>query len=104
MPLRVRVCAAGEVPPGATRGFAVAGVTWPILVANIDGRLYAATSQCPHEEVSLLGGRRDGTRLTCPGHGYQFDLVTGRCAHDPQLALRCYPVTILDGEVFVDLI
>jgi nitrite reductase/ring-hydroxylating ferredoxin subunit len=54
MALRVRVCRADEVPPGSAHGFAVTGVAWPIMVANVGGVLYAATSRCPHEDVSLL--------------------------------------------------
>ena len=104
MPLRVRVCSAGDVAPGETRGFEVPGVSVPILIANIDGRILAASSMCPHEDVSLLGGKRKHTRVICPGHGYQFDLETGACSHDPTLRLPCYRVTLTNGDVFVDLL
>jgi 3-phenylpropionate/trans-cinnamate dioxygenase ferredoxin subunit len=59
---------------------------------------------CPHEDVDLTGGDLDGCILTCPGHGYRFDLPSGRCLHDPELQLRRFPVTILDGEVWADLV
>ncbi len=104
MPLRVRVCAADEVAPGETRGFAVEGVAIPVLIANVEGTLLAASSMCPHEDVSLLGGKRVGMRVICPGHGYQFDLRTGRCSHDARLLLRRYPVHLVDGDVYVELI
>ena len=104
MGLRVRVCRLDEVPPGTTRGFEVAGVAIPVMIANDDGTLYAASSMCPHEDVSLLGGKRKGTRVICPGHGYQFDLETGRCSHDRKLELRRYRVIIIDDDVYVDLL
>lgn len=104
MALRVRVCRADEVQPGETRGFAVPGVAVPILIANIEGTHVAATSMCPHEDVSLLGGKRKGTRIICPGHGYQFDLLTGTCSHDSRLALTRYKVAIVNGELYVDLL
>ena len=104
MGLRKKVCRADEVAPGETKGFSVTGVDVPILVANIDGTLVATSSVCPHEDVSLLGGRRDGAVITCPGHGYEIDLITGACAHDPDLVLCRYQVSIIAGEVFVDLI
>ena len=104
MALRVRVCGIGEVAPGETKGFEVPGVTIPVLVANIDGTFYAATSMCPHEDVSLLGGKRKDFRLICPGHGYRFDLRTGQCSHDPELTLCRYRVTIEGDALYVDLI
>ena len=86
------------------RGFAVEGVDVPVLVANLDGVLVATTSMCPHEDVSLLDGDLCGTRITCPGHAYEFDVVTGACSHDPELWLNRYHITIVGDEVFVDLV
>lgn len=104
MALRVRVCRRQDVPPGACRSFEVPGVDWPILVAHVEGRYLATTSQCPHEAVSLAGGRRDGTRIECPGHRYLFDLATGACAHDPNLHLPRYRVSFEGDDLYVDLI
>lgn len=86
------------------RGFAVEGVDVPILVANLGGRFRATTSMCPHEDVSLLDGNLDDTTITCPGHAYEFDLVTGECSHDSELCLVRYQVTIEAGALYVDLV
>jgi nitrite reductase/ring-hydroxylating ferredoxin subunit len=102
--IRVRVCRVEDVPPGHSRGFAVPGLTVPVMITNVDGTLYASSSECPHEVVSLLGGSLAGRILTCPGHGYQFDLATGRCAHDPDLHLPCYRVAVTGGEVWVEIL
>jgi nitrite reductase/ring-hydroxylating ferredoxin subunit len=54
----------------------------------VDGRPLQHATVCPH-----LGGRRiikpnsDGC-ITCPWHGYRFDLRTGRCADVPGLHLE----------------
>jgi nitrite reductase/ring-hydroxylating ferredoxin subunit len=104
MALRVRVCRVDDVPHGEHRGFPVPGVTWPILVVNMGGALVATAGVCPHEDVSLIDGDFDGRRIICPGHGYRFDLLSGRCVHDPTLVLRRYTVTIIDGDVWVDLL
>lgn len=102
--LRVRVCAADAVGPGESRAFAVPGVDVPILVTNVDGVHYATSSMCPHEDVSLEDGERCGLWLVCSGHGYEFNLATGRCAHDDSLRLPRYSVSIKDGHLYVDLI
>jgi nitrite reductase/ring-hydroxylating ferredoxin subunit len=104
MALRVWVCRLADVAAGEARPFAVAGVTWPVIVTIVDGELLAVPGVCPHEDVALGDAELVGATLTCPGHGYHFDLRTGRCGHDPDLELRRYRVTVLGGEVWVDLL
>jgi nitrite reductase/ring-hydroxylating ferredoxin subunit len=102
--LRVKVCRLGELAEGELRAFAVTGVTWPVIVTIVDGELHACPGVCPHEDVGLADGELTGATITCPGHGYAFDLRTGRCRHDPGLELRRYPVTLVGDEVWVDLL
>jgi nitrite reductase/ring-hydroxylating ferredoxin subunit len=103
MRMRFLVCRVGDVAPGEMRGFAVPGLDAPVLIANLDGELRAAASTCPHEVVSLLGGDLDGDRVVCPGHGYAFDLRSGRCTHDSRLRLPLHRVEIVGDEVFVEI-
>ncbi|MGE0869920.1 MAG: Rieske (2Fe-2S) protein [Kofleriaceae bacterium] len=104
MALRVYVCRVADVVPGELRAFAVRGVTWPVIVTAVDGELIAVPGVCPHEDVALADGYIDGTAVVCPGHGYGFDLRSGRCKHDPSLELRRYPVTLVGDDVWVDLL
>ena len=104
MALRVRVCRADDVVEGELRGFAVEGVTWPVMVTRLDGEIVATTSVCPHEDVSLLDGHLDRGVVTCPGHAYELDLRTGHCLHDSRLALRRYRVTLVGPDVWIDLV
>lgn len=102
--LRARLGRLDALADGELRVFAVAGVTWPVLAGIFDGEVIATAGVCPHEDVGLANGELDGTRLTCPGHGYQFDVRTGRCQHDASLRLARYPATVVDGEVWLDLV
>ncbi|MDQ3363851.1 MAG: Rieske (2Fe-2S) protein [Myxococcota bacterium] len=104
MALRVRVCRIAEVSVGELRAFAVPGVTWPVIVTYVDGALVAVAGVCPHEDVALADGDLDGAAIVCPGHGYRFDLTTGRCQHDAGLELRRYPITLVGDELWVDLL
>lgn len=104
MALRVRVCRLSDVADGELRAFPVSGVTWPVIVTRVGGELFACPGVCPHEDVALSDGDLAGTVITCPGHGYAFDLQTGRCKHDATLHLRRYPITIVDDEIWVDLL
>lgn len=104
MALRVFVCRTADVVPGELRAFPVRGVTWPVIVTTVDGEIVAVPGVCPHEDVGLADGDLDGGVLVCPGHGYGFDLRTGKCRHDPMLSLRRYKVTRTGDEVWVDLL
>jgi nitrite reductase/ring-hydroxylating ferredoxin subunit len=99
----VRVCRVGDVGPGTTAGFPVAGLVFPVMIANVAGRLLAASSICPHEDVSLLDGDLDGAIVTCPGHGYEFDMETGRCAHDRSLQLGRFEVRVVGDDVYIEV-
>jgi nitrite reductase/ring-hydroxylating ferredoxin subunit len=101
--MRKLVCRVSAVAPGENKGFLVPGIDVPVMVTNIGGTLYATTSMCPHEEVSLLGGRVDGARVVCPGHAYEFDVTTGRCPFDPELELFQYKTTIVDDLLYIEL-
>jgi 3-phenylpropionate/trans-cinnamate dioxygenase ferredoxin component len=75
-----------------------------ILVANVDGIFYATDDSCTHEEASLSHGSLKGDLVKCPLHGSRFSLRTGEPLEDPAEAwLRCYPVSVENGAVLVDL-
>ena len=100
----VRVCGVDEIPPLSMRAFPVEGLTIPVLIADLGGGRYACSPAiCPHEDVMLDDGELRGARVTCPGHGYVFDMETGRCAHDRTLRLRRFPVAVIGQEIHIDI-
>jgi len=69
-----------------------------ILLANVEGRLYAADDTCTHEEASLSTGFLKGELVKCPLHGSRFNVRTGEALEEPaEENLRTYPVR-LEGE------
>jgi nitrite reductase/ring-hydroxylating ferredoxin subunit len=105
VPLRVRVCNRDEVVADELRGFAVRGVTWPVMVTMLGGEMIAFPGVCPHDDVSLVDyGKLDDGALVCRVHGYRFDIDTGRCEHAPGLHLRRYRITRVGDEIWVDLL
>jgi nitrite reductase/ring-hydroxylating ferredoxin subunit len=105
MALRVRVCRLDQVADGKMHGFEVAGVTWPVMVATVEGALVSFPGVCPHDDVSLTDyGVIEGHHLRCRVHGYRFDTRDGECEHAPYLHLRRYKITIFGDELWVDLL
>ena len=49
-----------------------------ILLARVTDKYYAINSRCPHLGGNLSRGRLEGTVVTCPVHGSQFDVTDGR--------------------------
>jgi 3-phenylpropionate/trans-cinnamate dioxygenase ferredoxin subunit len=49
-----------------------------LLLAHVVGRYYATDGRCPHMGGELSHGKLEGTIVTCPRHGSQFDLATGK--------------------------
>lgn len=80
--------------------------TQPLMVFNIDGKLIAAANTCPHAGLPVGEGELVGVVLTCPFHGYAFNLETGANvdAPDTETPLTMFPIRqTADGRVTVDL-
>jgi nitrite reductase/ring-hydroxylating ferredoxin subunit len=58
---------------------------------------------CPHEDGPLADGWLEGDAAICPWHGFDYELATGRCRTDPELAIPVYPVRIVGDSVEVDV-
>lgn len=94
----ITVARLDEIRPGKSKRVIVEG--HPILLANVDGELFALDDTCTHEDSSLsLGCLRDG-RVKCTLHGSWFDLRSGEPSEPPATQpLRTYPVECVDDEV-----
>ena len=69
----------------------------PVAVFALGDDVVATNGKCPHAGGPLHQGEIEGTILTCPWHGWTYDLRTGACDEDPSLNLARYPVC-LDGD------
>ena len=107
------VCRTGELPPGERKIVTANGRS--IGVFNVHGTYYALRNLCPHRAAPLCLGRvrglvvsdgpysvrmeRDGEILTCPWHGWEFDITTGRSHFNPhRLRVKTYDVTVAPAE------
>lgn len=85
--------------PGLITEIIIAGKA--IAVANVDGTFYAISNSCPHAEGPLGDGSLDGCVVTCPYHGWRFDLSDGACKTNPGVSVQTYPVQIEKEAVCV---
>ncbi len=91
-----------QVPDNTFRVIALGEIN--LLLCNVAGTIYAFQNACPTEGLSLeYGSFKDGV-LTCPCHGYQYDIrKNGRSAADPELRLVSLPMRIQNEIVKVAL-
>lgn len=72
-----------------------------IAVTNVEGTFYACSNTCPHAEGPLGEGSLEGHVLTCPYHGWQFDVRDGSCLTMDDTGVETYEVRIVDDAVCV---
>jgi nitrite reductase (NADH) small subunit len=90
----VRVAGTKEVQPG--HGI-VAEVNEKMLaVFNVDGTFHVIDNTCIHRGGPLGEGEAEGTIVTCPWHGWQYDMTTGVCLKNPSAKVTVYEVKV-DG-------
>jgi len=97
----VRVAAVADVPAGTGKCVAVNGRE--IALFNVDGTYHAIDNTCLHRGGPLGEGELDGTVVTCPWHGWQYDVRTGRNIMDESEGVDRYEVKVEGGDVLVGL-
>jgi 3-phenylpropionate/trans-cinnamate dioxygenase ferredoxin component len=91
-----------DVAEGEMTAFEVGGER--IAVANVGGALYAFGDTCTHLQCSLASGELEGTTVTCPCHGSQFDVATGALRRGPaQEPVRSYSARVENEALQVEL-
>ncbi|MGI9149396.1 MAG: Rieske (2Fe-2S) protein [Chloroflexota bacterium] len=119
------VASADEIPPGNRKIVTIAGRS--IGIFNVGGEYFALRNRCPHQGGALCEGtlwgalkadvpgvfEYDSSReiLTCPWHGWEFHVRTGRSWCDPRrlrvrrfdVTVETYPVSTEGAHLLVDL-
>jgi nitrite reductase/ring-hydroxylating ferredoxin subunit len=97
----LRAAKKDEIPPGTIREFQLNGTT--VAIANVDGKLYAINNVCLHRGGPLGEGELAGKIVTCPWHGWTYDVTTGKSTMNPAVGVNCYPIEIKGDDVFVEV-
>ena len=97
----VRVGNTKDVVKNEMRVFDVAGTK--VNIASAAGQLYAFDDTCTHKGCSLAKGELDGTTVTCPCHGSQFDVTSGAVLRGPaQLPVRSRVIQVEGQDLLVE--
>ena len=93
-------------------------------IFKVDGEYLAYTSWCAHQSGPICEGKLTGTTaasfdrdtletettwikegkvLTCPWHGWEYDITSGDCLSKEGIRLPSHEVRVEDGEIVVTL-
>jgi nitrite reductase/ring-hydroxylating ferredoxin subunit len=88
-----------ELPPGTGTCVTVAGKD--IALFNVEGTIYAMEDSCLHQGLSLGTSKLEGNVVTCRGHGWRYNVTTGKTLHVLDYGVATYPVKVVDGKIIV---
>jgi nitrite reductase (NADH) small subunit len=101
MPNWIRIAAVADCPPGSA--FEAVADDRIVALFNVEGQFYALDGICPHQGGPLGQGRLSGCVVTCPWHGWQFDVKTGQHQINKSIVHPRLEVKVSGEEVFVDV-
>lgn len=76
-----------------------------IAVFKIAGKFFAIKNICPHKGWKLHEGLVDPNTLCvrCPGHSWEFNIVTGEYTANPNIKVRVFPVIEEEGTLYIEI-
>jgi len=89
-----------EIPAGTIKEVQVAGQA--IAVANVGGSFYAINNTCLHRGGPLGQGQLNAKVVTCPWHGWEYDVTTGKTVQNANAGVGCFAVEIRGEEIYID--
>ncbi len=97
----VTVARVDDVAPGQSRLVTVNGRM--VGLFNVGGTFHAIDNVCLHRGGPLHEGGLGGRIVTCPWHGWQYDVTTGTLVQDPAVGVTKHATRIVGSDVQIRL-
>ena len=101
MPNFVKVANTSDLKPGESKVVEVDGEQ--VALFNVDGEFFAISNTCLHRGGPLGEGFVEGDVVTCPWHGWRYNVKTGANLMIPNQKVPAYQIKIEGNDVFVSL-
>ena len=101
MPQWIDIADVADCPPGSSREL-VAGERI-VALFNVEGQFFALDGVCPHQGGPLGTGALTGCIVTCPWHGWQFDVRTGQSRLNARLVQPAFAVRVEGTRILIDV-
>lgn len=96
-----KVAQTSEITAGTGKALEAGGKT--IAVFNCDGTFYAIDNTCKHRGGPLAEGVVSGTSVSCPWHGWEYDIKTGQCTMDASITVQTFDVKVAGDDILVGI-
>ena len=100
-PQEFKVAEAGEIADGGTKIINMVG--WTIALFRIKNEYFAIANACLHRGGPLGEGEVRDYEVTCPWHGWKYNLLDGSFSMIPTLKVKTFKVKATIEGVFVEL-
>ena len=97
----VRVAKRSEIPQDTGKCVEAGGRE--IALFCVGGQVSAMNHVCPHQGGPLAEGGLEGKVVTCPWHGWQFDVTTGVCTFNDSIKQEIFKVKEEGEDIFVEV-
>ena len=97
----VKVAQTSDIPAGQAKCVEVGDKR--IAIFNLDGTFHAMDEVCSHQAGPLSEGEIEGTVVTCPWLGWEFDITTGVNRDDPDTAQEKFAVKVEGNDILVEV-
>ena len=102
MPEFITIAEVNQVP--TDRGLSVHMGGREFALFKLDGQCYALDGRCPHRGGPLGEGLVENGRVSCPLHGWEFDVKTGApVGGNCEKTVVCFPISVVDGKIQVQI-
>lgn len=89
----------GDVPPGGSLSVRIGERR--VAIFDDAGELHALEDECLHQSAPIAGGEIEAGVVSCPWHGWQFELRSGRCVLGPPGCIARFAVKVEGDEILV---
>ncbi len=72
-----------------------------VALFNVGGTIYAIDNTCRHKGGPLGEGSLETNVVTCPWHGWQYEVPTGECIANRSVKVATYAVQVEGDEIKV---
>ena len=97
----IKVAKKGELEKG--RGTIVEVQGTSLALFDIQGKICVIKNSCPHAEGPVGEGDLEEKVVTCPWHGWQFDVTTGESPASSDMKVETYPVKIEGEDILIQI-
>lgn len=98
---KVKVANTKEIQEGRSKLVTTNGKE--IVLFKVNNQFFAMDNTCLHVGGSLAEGEIENNQVTCPLHGWQYDIKSGQNTMPGMGKLNSYKVEVQGEEIFIEV-